>query len=289
VTNSSSTRRAAKLAQRGKGRKVRFQGGTVFPAAVALVLVLGMALIAYSRQSLPAADDSPPTIEDHWHAAYGFYLCDDWYQLSGNLEELTAQGTLANTGFLRTGVHSHDDGVMHWHAYTSASVGKNAVIDVFLDNYGVELTDDTLSFPDDFSMINPDDPSKVPMPVASEWIEGETQCNGEDAEVSVVSWNLWSDLESDGDRYNANMNNNPVTNDGMAFAIMFAPRDAGKIKPPTFDRLDELGAVDMGGNAPNPGDFVDDGGSVVTLAEAQAYSVPAESAPAGSTPVTTGG
>ena len=56
--------KAAKLAQKGKGRKVRFQGGTVFPAAVAITLILGFALIVYSRQTLPEADSTPPTIND---------------------------------------------------------------------------------------------------------------------------------------------------------------------------------------------------------------------------------
>jgi hypothetical protein len=245
VTNSSSTRRAAKLAQRGKGRKVRFQGGTVFPAAVALVLVLGMALIAYSRQSLPAADDSPPTIEDHWHAAYGFYLCDDWYQLSGNLEELNAQGTLANTGFLRTGVHSHDDGVMHWHAYTSASVGKNAVLDVFLDNYGVELTNDSLKF-DDLSIVtsNPNNPPVNGFDPLDEYVEGETQCNGEDAELTVKAWDSFTDTDN-GSRYIANMDRVHLDNDGMVFGIYFTPNDTDQPMPPWAQNLPALGAADQ--------------------------------------------
>ena len=46
MATSSSTKKAAKLAQKGSGRTVRFQGGTVFPVAVALVLVIGLGLIA---------------------------------------------------------------------------------------------------------------------------------------------------------------------------------------------------------------------------------------------------
>ena len=54
----SSTKKAARLAQKGKGQRIRFQGGTVFPLAVALTLILGLALIVYSRQTLPAVDES---------------------------------------------------------------------------------------------------------------------------------------------------------------------------------------------------------------------------------------
>ncbi|MEP6296525.1 MAG: hypothetical protein ABJ382_04310, partial [Ilumatobacter sp.] len=64
ATSSSSTKKAARLAQKGKGQKVRFQGGTLFPVVVALVIVLGFGLIAYARQSRPAADASAPTIND---------------------------------------------------------------------------------------------------------------------------------------------------------------------------------------------------------------------------------
>ena len=113
--SSSSTKKAARLAQKGKGKKVRFQGGTLFPLIVAIVVVLGVGTIVYARQTIPADDSSPPTVNDHWHAAYGFYLCDTWQQLVGNLEETDTSGQLISTRFLQTGIHSHDDGVIHWH------------------------------------------------------------------------------------------------------------------------------------------------------------------------------
>ena len=72
MVSSSSTKRAARLAQKGKGKRVRFQGGTLFPMIVLLILVIGVGTIVYARASIPAADASPPTIEDHWHMAYGF-------------------------------------------------------------------------------------------------------------------------------------------------------------------------------------------------------------------------
>src|SRR5690606_37569544 len=169
VTSSASTKRAAKLAQKGKGKRVRFQGGTLFSMVVAITLILGLALIVYSRQTQPAADSSPPTINDHWHAAYGFFLCDTWYELAGDLEETNSQGQLVNTNFLRTGIHSHDDGVIHWHPYTSVAVGKRAKLKVFLDTYDVRLEDDRLVFPDNQPVANG-------VPAAQrEWIEGETQ------------------------------------------------------------------------------------------------------------------
>ena len=255
MASSSSTKKAAKLAQKGKGRKVRFQGGTVFPAAVAITLIVGVAAIIYSRQTLPAADATPPTVNDHWHAAYGFYLCDDWYQLSGNLEELNATGQFANTDFTRTGVHSHDDGVVHWHPYTSAAVGSNAVLGVFLENYGVELTNESLKFDNvDIVTANPDFPPANGFDVQDEYVEGETQCDGEDAELSVKAWNSYTDTDG-GRRYIANMDRIHIDNDGMVFGIYFTPKGTDQVMPPWAQDLPQLGAVDT--NQVQPDDLIE--------------------------------
>jgi len=232
ASSSSSTKKAARLAQKGQGRTVRFQGGVVFPIAIALTMIIGLGLIVYGRQTLPAADDSPPTINDHWHAAYGFYICDTWYQLEGNLEETNAQGQFTNTNFLRTGIHSHDDGVIHWHPYTSRATGTNATLDVFLDTYEVEVGNDRIKFPPQQSVGFTD-----------EYIEGETQCDGEDAEVSVVAWSSFSDTDN-GSRYIANMGAVHIDNDGMVFAIYFAPDGTNPEMPPWAENLPQLGAID---------------------------------------------
>jgi hypothetical protein len=243
--SSSSTSKAARLAEKGKGRKVRFQGGVLFPIIVALTLVLGFSLILYARETVPAADSSSPTINEHWHGAYGFYLCDQWYQLAGNLEERNGAGQFTNTNFLRTGIHSHDDGIMHWHPNSSVAVGRNAKIGVFLDTYDVGISNDTLSFP-----------SQNRLGGLDEYVEGETQCNGEDAELSIVAWQNFTDTDP-GIRFIANMDEVRFEQDAMVFAIVFATDDAPRIMPPWAQDLPRLGAADTGQvlpQAPQPGD-----------------------------------
>ena len=265
MATPSSTKKAAKLAQKGKGRKVRFQGGTIFPAAVAITLILGFALIVYSRQTLPEADSTPPTANDHWHAAYGFYLCDTWYKLAGNLEGTNSAGQPQFPEFVRTGVHSHDDGVMHWHPFTSAATGKNAVLGVFLDNYDIELTNDTLKFPDN-NLLG----------FSQEYKEGETKCNGEDAELSVKAWGSYTDTDA-GKRYIANMDRVHIDQDGMVFGIYFTPKDADQVMPPWASELPSLGAADTGQTAPT-----------TTVAGATPGSTtPGSTTPGGSQPATT--
>jgi hypothetical protein len=277
-SSSSSTRKAAKLAQKGRGKRVRFQGGTIFPAAVAAVLVIGVGTIVYARQSVPAADSSPPQIEDHWHIAYGFYLCDTWYQLQGNLEETNSQGQLVNSEFLQTGVHSHDDGVIHWHPYGAKAVGRRADLGVFLDVYDVELTNDELRFPEG-QPINAETRAVSDQRV---YEEGETKCGNEDGELRVVVWDNYTDTD-DGTTYISNFDDIRITNNSMVMSIAFAPRDADVPMPPWAQDLPALGAVDTGGSAIPPATSVVDG-SVVGVPQSVA---PDSTEPGASTPGTT--
>lgn len=237
--SSSSTKKAARLAQKGKGKRVRFQGGTLFPMIVLAILVAGLGVIVYARSSVPAADASPPTIEDHWHMAYAFSLCDqpgEFVTLSGALE---SPGDPGFNDYNRTGVHSHDDGVIHWHAFTSASVGKRADLGLFLDNYGVELSDDTLRFPEG---QNPNG--------LQEYVEGETECpDGEDGELSVTVWQSPEDT-GDGDTYISNFGDIKMSKNSLVLTIAFQPRGTDIQMPPWSSQLEELGAIDMGQTAP---------------------------------------
>ena len=240
--SSSSTKKAAKLAKSGQGKKVRFQGGTLFPVIVAVVIVLGLSLVFYARQSRPSADASAPQIDDHWHHAYGFYLCDTWFQLSGEADAQTTSG-FANSDYARTGVHSHDDGLIHWHAFSSAAVGRRATLEVFLDVYGVELTNDKLTFPED---------QRAGLPHQQEtgvFEEGETTCtiDGEeqDAELKAVVWDSFTDTD-DGTTFIADFGNIRLDEDAMVVVIAFVPGDTAVGMPPWAPELPELGAIDSG-------------------------------------------
>jgi len=258
VVSSSSTRRAARLAQKGKGKRVRFQGGTLFPLIVMGILVLGLGTIVYARQSQPALDATPPTTNDHWHAAYGFTLCDqpEFVELTGAKEEVDASGQFTSTAFLATGVHSHNDSVIHWHPYGSRAVGKRAKLGVFLDVYGIELDDESLRFPDDQG--------------GKEYVEGETTCNGEPGELKVVVWDSAADTGA-GTTYVSNFGDIPFASDGLIFSISYQPQGFEVSMPPAAPNLERLGAVDTGdpepdGSVPTEGSVPTDDSTVTTVA-----------------------
>lgn len=233
---ASSAKKVARLAQKGKGRKVRFQGGTLFPALVVGVSLIGLALIVYSRASIPDRNVAP-TVEDHWHASYGFYICDEWLpDLQGNKEELDRSGFLANDEFRRTGIHSHDDGVMHWHPYTSAATGRNARLGVFLNVYGVKLTDTKLTMPADQG--------------GGVYEEGVTKCidkdgNEVDGQLVVYAYESYN-TPNDFATYITNFDGIRLKQDAMAFTVVFAPAGEQPGLPPSAADLPALGAADSG-------------------------------------------
>ncbi|MEI8391471.1 MAG: hypothetical protein WCG40_03130 [Actinomycetes bacterium] len=233
---ASSSKKVARLAQKGKGRKVRFQGGTLFPALVIGVALVGAGLIIYSRESIPNLN-TPPTVEDHWHASYGFYGCDAWLpDLVGNKEEQSADGQLVSTEFKRTGIHSHEDGVMHWHPFSSESTGRNAKLGVFLNVYGVKLSNSKLVFPADQG--------------SAVYEEGKTKCTDKDGksvdgELVVYAFNAYN-TPKDFTTYITNFTDVRIKQDGMAFAIVFAPAGENPGLPPSAVALPELGAKDGG-------------------------------------------
>ena len=269
--SSSSTKKAARLAQKGKGQKVRFQGGTLFPLIVALVVVLGSALVIYARQSRPAADASAPTIDDHWHHTYGFYLCDTWVQLNGDGEAQDANGRPTNVEYARTGIHSHDDGLIHWHPFSSAAVGSRAQLGVFLDVYDVDLSDDVLQFPED---------QRAQLPAQFQedgrFESGETTCliDGEEetGQLQVVRWDNISDT-GNGTTFIAGFTDIRLDKDAMAIVIAFVPDGTDVGKPPWIEDFEEDALNDSGQLETDqlfPGVEVDDDGDVTVSTDAAA-------------------
>jgi hypothetical protein len=238
-SSSSSAKKVAKLAQRGKGKKVRFQGGTLFPAVVLGVVLVGLFTIVYARQSRPDPGSFPPQVGDHWHAAYGMYVCDGWLpKLTGNQEEQETDSagneSFVNSDYGSTGVHSHDDGVIHYHPFSARSVGKRANLGVFLNVYDIELDTDHLKLPESQG--------------GEEYRVGDYKCNDDDVEIKVVAWDSYTDTGK-GSTYITDLTGVRLTNDGMVFAIVVAPKDTAIVQPPWAKELPALGATD-GGNVP---------------------------------------
>ena len=126
ASSSKKVARAAKAAGRpGAGRSWGW------PALIGGLCVLGLVLIVISRGK--TEDAAAPKLGDHWHAAYGIYSCD------------TFLPPLRDVVVDETGLHTHDDGLMHMHPFGTSYTGDGANIGNFGLTVDLEVSDDSFS------------------------------------------------------------------------------------------------------------------------------------------------
>ena len=105
-------------------------------AAVALVASLALDMETDEGTGGPANGD-------HWHARYVFVVCDV---------------VQPKAPFWEAGVHTHGDGIIHIHPFTSAEAGRGARLVKWFEYGGGFLTDDEVRLPgDDASYGNGDE------------------------------------------------------------------------------------------------------------------------------------
>ena len=74
---------------------------------------------------------APEPNRDHWHMAYGSYICDEYAANPSDVK--------ADVG----GIHAHGDGLIHVHPFTDGYAGKNATLGKFFDMVGIVAEDDS--------------------------------------------------------------------------------------------------------------------------------------------------
>jgi hypothetical protein len=270
VGKASSAKKAARVAKSSSGRKVRSQQGLVFPVALAVVLTLGLALVVYgratNRQDLGAPQlNTASQPGDHWHSAYGIYICDQYIPSM-------SVGVEPDPG----GIHTHQDGVIHIHPFQTATTGRNARLGDFFAQTGLDVSSSKIQLPDDPALGDN---------------SGKTFENGDkcpDGQEGVVKVLVWDDAAGTDDAkvFVADIDRIRFTNNAMAFAFAFVPADLDIStipRPPTAAQLQELGAVDSGAAADSDASTTTiPGGSATTVAGATT-TAPATTVPAATT------
>jgi hypothetical protein len=155
VTNASRAKRKRAAVRSAK----KSRQNTWWYGLTAIVVIAGIALIAYTQATKPAAvgpflQDSSGTKQDtHWHAALGVYDCDHWMSDGSkpgawNWPAATPGNSPArasNTN-IYAGLHSHDDGVIHMEPLVSEEAGKNATVGLYFTFGGWKLSSTSFSF-----------------------------------------------------------------------------------------------------------------------------------------------
>jgi hypothetical protein len=227
---ASSNKKVARAAKAGGGRaRAAGERNILFPAALAAVVILGTLLVVYAREERTAeALEAPLAFEDHWHSAYGIYVCDTF---EPDLPEFTAPQNGGN--------HTHGDGLIHVHPFSPARAGENAtLVNWFTDAGAVLGGGDELS------------ESRLGVPGGETYVEGDDSCDGLEGNpiVQVAVWDsAFAAVEGeDPDRVvTEDFGSIRFEDDGMAFTIAFAPSDAELPAPPSLDDLAGVGS-DLG-------------------------------------------
>lgn len=213
---ASSAKKVARAARAGGRTSGLRQRNLLFPGVIGLIVVLGVSLIAYAANDRKNDETVPPVLDDHWHAAYGVFVCDEFRPPIPEFEN-------------EEGIHTHGDGVIHIHPFTANGTGANATLGLFLRDTDIEISNDELRIGDET------------------FKEGDQKCGDKDAEVVVAQWKDVQTTDANPARITSDMDDVRFREDGEGYVIAFVPEGTDIPKPESADTLAELGAVDAGG------------------------------------------
>lgn len=216
---TSSAKKIARLAEKSKTRSprgIRLRGGSLFPTVIIVVLALGAALIAYSRQTLEDRTASDIT-NATYYLSFGVYVCDDWVALPDT-------AVLSDLAEVQEGAAlvSGKPGVVEWQPQV-LSGQRRARLSAVLDLYAIEVSDDSIAFP---ASING----------GTTLTESTEACDGKGGSLFVDTWDVEG---TDPSRKTsiASLGSVRLNNDGLAVALVFAPDGTEVDQPPAASEV----------------------------------------------------
>jgi hypothetical protein len=131
---------------RAKSRRPqRRNSSSWFVVAVSVVCLAGVLGVLFLGGLVTDGDEasagapSPPSASnpagDHWHAAFAVNVCGEWLGFPPEFE------TAADNANIRPGIHTHGDGFVHIHPFTSSESGDNATLGKFFEYGGWSVSD----------------------------------------------------------------------------------------------------------------------------------------------------
>ncbi len=254
---ASSNKKVARAAKAG-GSRARAAGerNLLFPVALAAVVILGTLLVFYTRDNRQATAQQAPTVTDHWHSAYGIYVCGEFLP---DLPEFEAPQN--------GGTHTHGDGLLHIHPFSPSRAGENATLEHWFEDAASQLGN--------AGGIQND---SLAVPGGKTYVEGKDTCDGIDGDpiVQVAVWDVVQDA-LDGkapDRIvTKDFDKIRLAQNGQAFTVAFMPEGADIPPPPSADKVAAAtGVPDSSAPADTSSTVPDSTGSSTTSTSAPASS-----------------
>lgn len=212
---ASSAKKVARAARTGGGRTRRGSSSLLWPGLMAMVVILGTAGIVYSRdQRQPDTTRPRPAANgvagDHWHAALGIDICG------------TFEPNIPDSQTDPLGIHTHGDGVVHIHPFSTTASGSRAKMSVYFDTVGAKINASEIKIPNDDKTYK----------------NGQPCPSGGTATVQTKVWD--SRDPSDQGRIVTGSPASIRPTDGMLITIAFVPSGTDIPRPPSADQLDKL-------------------------------------------------
>lgn len=258
---SDSSKKVAKAARAGATSNASKSEGrsSGFPMALAGIIIAGSALVFFAWQGRDVAA-LQPTFGDHWHAPYGIWDC------TANDGDGAFQAPIQDPQTSNAGIHTHSDGVVHIHPFSSVATGSGATLGTFL-----EATE--AQFEDDIALTFANRP---------ELTEEGVTCGGEEAVLQIHRFPL--DATEPSEVITENLDDYRFGGDLEGFVIALAPLGAEIPVPPAdavatataaspsvlrTDGLNDLGATGGAIGFDEDGNLLDPDGAPILDAEGE--------------------
>jgi hypothetical protein len=211
MPSNSTGKWVQRAATTGGGRTYRGQMPVNWYASLALICIVGLFLIGFSRYQdthRTASSAGPPTTQQTWYAALGIDVC-------GVVQpDLPASTNASKVGFTANG-----NGVLTISPKNSSESGGNATLGKFVEGYkGLTLTSSSLGYPGKTVYANGDVCPKGTPDATKPGV------------VIVVSWPSFASngkgTETSGDPQDLKFSN------GQLITMAFVPATATVPKPP---------------------------------------------------------
>lgn len=238
---SRAVRRAARTAEQSGAAK-RFRRPSLgFPAIIAIIVVLGVALVAFAASNRETAA-RPRQNEDHWHSPYAVWDC-----VNGGTAENPVFEPVFQSSRDEEGIHSHQDGVIHIHPFFDRTAGRNAQVRAFMREMGAAISEESIEMPDgrilgietERTVVDEEGNAVLDEDGDVQTEIVPVECDGEPVIIQVARWRRSSQLSRDPVIYTEDLEDVRFLADQEAFVFARAPEGAD-IPPPPDDRV-ELG------------------------------------------------
>lgn len=209
---ASSAKKIKRVQQAGVSRAPGQRRKYGYPALIAGIIVVGSVMVFFARdQQSASAGEAPVANQDHWHAAYALNICGE------------NQANPSDVGPDTKDIHTHGDGLVHIHPFVGAASGENATFQVYVDQLGIELTDDSITLPDGTTYTNGDD--------------CEIDDKKKPGQVTLFVWPPQATDATDPEVITSDIGATRFTDDGQVFVLAFVPEGYEMALPPSTEAL----------------------------------------------------